>query len=189
MPDLRQLRAFVAVAEELSFTRAAERLHLGQQAVSKSVSQLERELGVELLQRTTREVSLTAAGDALLASGREALRAADAAFEVARQVGGAQSGTVRVGISPAIGPAEREEIVRALRDGAPDLSVSLLELRPATTQHALRAGEVDLVVARVSGVGDDTIDHAPLRDTALALYVPEDHALARAGAPVDLGAC
>ena len=62
MPELRQLRAFVAVAQELNFTRAAERLHLGQQAVSKSVRQLERELGVTLLERTTREVRLTAAG-------------------------------------------------------------------------------------------------------------------------------
>ena len=69
MPELRQLRAFVAVAEELNFTRAAERLHLGQQAVSKSVGQLERELGVALLERTTREVRLTPAGDARSAAG------------------------------------------------------------------------------------------------------------------------
>jgi DNA-binding transcriptional LysR family regulator len=61
VPELRQLRAFVAVAEERNFTRAAARLHLAQQAVSKSVRGLERELGVELLQRTTREVRLTPA--------------------------------------------------------------------------------------------------------------------------------
>src|SRR5918997_2063160 len=87
VPELRRLRAFVAVAEELNFTRAAERLHLGQQAVSKSVGQLERELGVELLERTTREVRLTSAGTALLAAGRDALVAADTAFERARAVG------------------------------------------------------------------------------------------------------
>ena len=81
MPELRQLRAFVAVAEELNFTRAAERLHLAQQAVSKSVGQLERELGVELLERTTREVRLTAGRRrAARAGGRDALAAADAAF-------------------------------------------------------------------------------------------------------------
>lgn len=62
MPELRQPRTFVAVAEERNFTRAAERLHLAQQAVSKSVRQLERELGVELLERTTREVRLTPPG-------------------------------------------------------------------------------------------------------------------------------
>src|ERR1044072_4185323 len=81
MPELRQLRTFVAVAEERNFTRAAERLHLGQQAVSKSVAQLERELGVTLLERTTREVRVTAAGAVLLEAGRGALAAADDAFE------------------------------------------------------------------------------------------------------------
>lgn len=81
MPELRQLRAFVAVAEELNFTRAAERLFLGQQAVSKSIRQLERELGVVLLERTTHEVRLTAAGAELLRDGRGALKAADTAFE------------------------------------------------------------------------------------------------------------
>src|SRR5215218_3008351 len=101
MPELRQLRAFVAVAEELNFTRAAERLHLRQQAVSKSVQQLERELAVELLERTTREVSLTPAGAKLLAAGRDALAATDAAFERARTIGRGLAGTVRVGVSPA----------------------------------------------------------------------------------------
>src|ERR671911_2509030 len=97
VPDLRQLRAFVAVAEELNFTRAAERLHMAQQAISKSVRQLEAELGVELLERTTREVRLTEAGAALLEAGRDVLRAADAAFARAREVGAGLSGTVRLG--------------------------------------------------------------------------------------------
>src|SRR3954468_10166002 len=110
MPELRQLRTFVAVAEERNFTRAAERLHLGQQAVSKSVQQLERELGVELLERTTREVSLTPAGTELLAAGRGAPSAAAPAFERARTVGRGLAGTVRVGISPAVEPAAREEV-------------------------------------------------------------------------------
>ncbi|MGH3669931.1 MAG: LysR family transcriptional regulator [Pseudonocardiaceae bacterium] len=100
MPDLRQLRVFVAVAEELSFTRAAQRLYLGQQAVSKAVRQLERELGVELLVRTTHEVGLTEAGATLLESGREVLAVADAAFERTREVGHGLSGTVRVGATP-----------------------------------------------------------------------------------------
>jgi DNA-binding transcriptional LysR family regulator len=87
MAELRQLRVFLAVAEELNFTRAAARLAMAQQAVSKSVAQLERELGVELLERTTREVHLTAAGRALLEDGPEVLAAADRAFARAREVG------------------------------------------------------------------------------------------------------
>src|SRR3982751_859397 len=102
VPDLRQLRTFVAVAEELNFTRAAERLHLAQQAVSRSVAQLERELGVELLERTTREVALTAAGAALLSDGRDVVASADAAFERASAVGRGTAGTVRIGVTPAV---------------------------------------------------------------------------------------
>ena len=184
MPDLRQLRTFVAVAEELSFTRAAERLFLGQQAVSKSVAQLERELGVELLERTTREVRLTAAGAALLEAGRPALAAADAAFARARDVGGGLSGTVRVGVSPAVGPADREEIVRVLREGAPELSVRLQEVRPGDMGHLLRARELDLVLTRAGG-HDDGLDSAPLRPTPVVLCVPAGHRLAGAG-PVRL---
>jgi Bacterial regulatory helix-turn-helix protein, lysR family len=121
LPDLRQLRTFVAVAQERNFTRAAQQLHLAQQAVSKSVAQLERELGVELLERTTREVRLTPAGRALRADGVALLRDADAAFARAREVGRGLSGTLRVGVSPALGPPVRDAIVAALRDGAPDL--------------------------------------------------------------------
>src|SRR3954451_2239016 len=101
MPDLRQLRTFVAVAEELNFTRAAERLHLAQQAVSKSVRQLENELGGALLARTTHGVRLTAAGVPVLDSGRDELAASDAAFTRARDAGRGLSGTVRVGLTPA----------------------------------------------------------------------------------------
>ena len=181
MPDLRQLRAFVAVAEELNFTHAAERLHLGQQAVSKTVSQLERELGVELLERTTREVRLTAAGVALLARGRDALLAADAAFAAARNVGRGLAGTVRVGISPAVGPVAREEAIRVLRDGAGDLAVSLHEVRPGEVVEQLRDRELDLVLARTAPAAP-AVDSASLRPCPAVLCVPAGHRLAGAGA-------
>jgi DNA-binding transcriptional LysR family regulator len=181
MPDLRQLRAFVAVAEELNFTRAAELLHLGQQAVSKSVQQLERDLGVELLERTTREVRLTHAGSALLVAGREALAAADAAFEQARSVGRGLAGTVRVGLSPAVAPAVRDEVVRVLRDGAPELSVSVHEVRPGEVAHLLQSRDLDLVLARTAPDVPD-IDSASLRPCPAELCLPAGHRLADATA-------
>jgi DNA-binding transcriptional LysR family regulator len=179
LPELRQLRAFVAVAEELNFTRAAERLHLGQQAISKSVRQLERELGVALLERTTREVRLTPAGTALLESGREALTAAAAAFDRAQAVGRALAGTVRVGVTPAIGPATREDVARVLRDDAAELSVSFHEVRPGEVPQVLRDRTLDLVLARTS-LDTPDVDSAPLRPSAVELFVPAGHRLANA---------
>lgn len=184
MPDLRQLRTFVALAEELSFTRAAERLFVGQQAVSKSVRQLERELGVELVERTTHDVRLTAAGAALLDAGRPALAAAEAAFAAAREAGHGLTGTIRVGVSPAVSPLDRQEVVDVLRRGAPEVSVSLLEVRPRDVRLLLRARELDLVLARTSDEGPD-VDSAALRPTPAVLYVPAGHRLA-GGEPVRL---
>jgi DNA-binding transcriptional LysR family regulator len=181
VPDLRQLRTFVALAEELSFTRAAERLFVGQQAVSKSVRQLERELGVELVERTTHDVRLTAAGAALLKAGRPALAAADAAFAAAREAGQGMTGTIRVGVSPAVSPLDRQEVVDVLRRGAPDVSVSLLEVRPRDVRRLLRARELDLVLARTSVDAPD-VDSAALRPTPAVLCVPTGHRLAGADA-------
>jgi DNA-binding transcriptional LysR family regulator len=180
MPELRQLRAFVAVAEELNFTRAADRLHLGQQAVSKNVRQLERELGVVLLERTTRDVRLTEAGSALLASGRDALAAADAAFAQAQAAGRGLEGTVRVGVSPAVGPAVREQVVRVLRAGAPDLSVSVREVRPGELAELLRGRALDLALARTAPDAPE-VESAALHPSRAVLLVPETHRLAGGG--------
>jgi DNA-binding transcriptional LysR family regulator len=175
MPELRQLRAFVAVAEELNFTRAAERLFLGQQAVSKTVSQLERELGVALLERTTHEVRLTAAGLVLLVAGRDALETADGAFESAQAIG--REGTVHVGVSAAIDPDTRQEVARVLMTDAPDVSVSFYEVRLSRVPALLRDRTVDFVLARTA---PDTpaVDSASLRPSAVELVVATGHRLA-----------
>jgi DNA-binding transcriptional LysR family regulator len=185
VPELRHLRVFVAVAEQLNFTRAAQQLFLGQQAVSKSIRQLERELGVVLLERSTHEVRLTAAGAELLQTGREALKATDAAFERARLVGRAMTGTITVGVSPAIGPTERAGLVRALRHGAPDLEVSIRDLSPQQGLTALRGGEVELVLARFASSTSE-LSRVPLSPTEARLYVPAEHRLATHEAPVPL---
>jgi DNA-binding transcriptional LysR family regulator len=132
---------------------------------------------VTLLERTTREVRLTPAGAALLETAPGVLRAADAAFARAQEVGRGLSGTVRVGVSPAVGPSEREEVVRALREEAPELSVSLREVRPGQVPAALRSGEVAVVVARTAPAGSG-IEGTALRPTAAELRVPAGHRLA-----------
>jgi DNA-binding transcriptional LysR family regulator len=178
MPELGDLRAFVAVAEQLSFTRAAEVLHLRQQTVSRIVRDLERELGVELLERTTRRVRVTAAGVALLEEGRRALRQADAAFDAARAIGTGRAGTVRVGATPPVGITDRADVVNTLRRDQPDLSVSFHDLRPGELRESLNSQEVDFVLTRISGTQDDRLHQAELRPTLMTLCVPATHPLA-----------
>lgn len=177
MPDLRQLRAFVAVAEDLNFTRAAERLVLGQQAVSRTIAALERELGVTLLERTSHTVRLTPAGEELLVSGQEILAAADAAFLRVRAVGAGVVGTVRVGVSPAVGAAVRAEVIDGFTREAADVLIALHEVRPGDIVSRLRDRELDLVLART--VPDSAeLDSAPLPPTPAELVVPAGHRLA-----------
>src|SRR5918994_897889 len=95
--ELRHLRYFVAVAEELHFTRAARRLHIAQQPLSAAIARLERQLDVKLLARTTRRVELTAAGVALLEPARAALRAVDEALAAAQAAGRGEAGELGVG--------------------------------------------------------------------------------------------
>lgn len=180
VPELRHLRAFVAVAEELNFTRAAERLVVGQQAVSKSLNQLERQLGVTLVERTTHAVSLTAAGEVLLQSGRPALTAVDAAFRSARDAGRGLTGTIRVGCSPAVGPVDRREVIDRLRADAPAVSVSVEEVRPAELARRLGDGELDFALTRTLR-RVPALESVALRPTNVVLCVPEAHRLAAAG--------
>ena len=184
MPDLRQLRTFVVVAEELNFTRAAERLFVAQQGVSRSIAGLERARGVTLLNRTTHDVTLTPAGVALLESGRHVIAAAERAFSEAAGVGEGRAGTVRIGVTPAVGAPVREEVARVLRAGSADGAVDFREVRPGELAQLLRDQKLDLVVARtVPDVAE--LDSAALRPTPATLLVPADHRLA-SRSPVSL---
>src|SRR6478609_6234153 len=102
--ELRHLRYFVAVAEELHFRRAAERLHIAQPAVSEQIRNLERELGVQLLERTQRSVKLTPSGSALLEEARRMLRLADDAQRVARQAEAGVVSRLRIARPPDVLP-------------------------------------------------------------------------------------
>src|SRR5207247_268180 len=140
---------FVAVAQERNFTRAAARLHLAQQAVSKSVAQLERELGVALLRRTTREVTLTEIGEALLRDAAPLLTQADGAFARARAVGRQTASTVRVGVSPAVSAEEVNALVRVIQTrGHTDVAVS--DVRPGRIARALADQTLHLALLRTA---------------------------------------
>ncbi len=176
--DTRLLRAFVAVAEDLSFTRAAERLHLAQQALSSQVRQLEKRLGVTLFERTTRRVEPTAAAVALLPHARAALEAVEQGVAAARQQsGGAQ---LVVALFPLASTELTGTILRAHAAAHPDVA---LEVRPFSVGDAiaaLRRGRAQVAFVRpplsVAGLSMVTISSEPR-----VAILPADHPLAADG--------
>lgn len=126
--ELRELRYFLAVAEELNFTRAAERLHLAQQALSAAVRNLEDDLGVQLFIRDTQRVRLTSAGEALVAGARHALASAADAVDDVRRVAAGRSGRLIVGFSTATGAVPKvRQVIRRFSEGSPDVDLRLVE--------------------------------------------------------------
>ena len=181
--ELRQLRYFVAVAEELHFGRAAERLHMSQSPLSRAIRELERELGLVLFVRTTRRVELTSAGSALLEHARRALAAVDAGIDDARRAAGPDRGDVVIGYTPfsraaAIRIGERfqwrshQANVRFEEDVTPEL------LRRVASHELTGAAVMETpAAARHIGVRIDT-----LKDEPLLAAIPASHAYASAEA-------
>jgi DNA-binding transcriptional LysR family regulator len=142
-PELRHLRYFVAVAEELNFSAAARRLYVSQQALSRVIQQFERELGVRLFERTTRSVRLTRAGEAMLESAKQSISAAEQAVETARRAeSGEGGGLLRVDISSS-GLETGAHILRRLRRDHPDIRVHQVEEGMPRGFYSLRGGRLD----------------------------------------------
>lgn len=161
--ELRHLRYFVAVAEELHFRRAAERLHVAQPAVSDQVRKLEDELGVRLLNRTQRNVTLTDAGTALLTEARRVLRQAEAAKLAARSARARAHGTLRLGYVAASLPGSVPRALQRLAGAMPDLETIMEPGSALELLDAVRAEEIDAAIVtlptratglRITSLGD-----------------------------------
>jgi DNA-binding transcriptional LysR family regulator len=136
--ELREFRYFVAVAEELNFTRAAERLGMAQPPLSAAIRKIERKLGVTLLERTSRKVSLTPAGEVLLGEARVVLETANAAAERARRAVGRLTVAVKPGVDP--------DLVRSLLRHYADDPFELLFGHPGGPAAAVRGGAADVAL-------------------------------------------
>jgi DNA-binding transcriptional LysR family regulator len=148
MFELSQLRCFVAVAEELHFSRAAERLSMTQPPLSRQIRLLEHHVGARLLERSSRTVRLTAAGKAFLPEAARILRMAEEAAFTARRAAKGEQGTLAIGFTSASGYSLLPEVVRRLRERAPGVSLTLKELVSTVQVEALNTGELDLGLMR-----------------------------------------
>ncbi|CAA9352718.1 MAG: hypothetical protein AVDCRST_MAG07-3147 [uncultured Frankineae bacterium] len=144
--ELRQLEAFVAVARELHFGRAADVLHLGQPTVSDMIRRLEREVGATLFTRTTRRVALTSAGDELLPRAMAILAEVGAAVSAVRRLAGGDTGTVRLGVTPPAAPVLIPHLVEAFAEQTPDVLVDVQRLWLPALTSALAEGSVDVAI-------------------------------------------
>ncbi|MBE8469394.1 LysR family transcriptional regulator [Streptomyces justiciae] len=174
--DPRLLRAFLAVAEELHFTRAAARLYVAQQALSRDVRRLERELGAELFVRTTRQVTLTGDGERLVPHARRVLAAQD---ELIAAFGQARPLLVDVN-SPGLGTGGR--VLARARELAPEQELMARYESGLTGAAAeILAGRLDVSFGRFAGLDPalrSGLDHLLVRLEPMAVVLPEDHRLA-----------
>jgi DNA-binding transcriptional LysR family regulator len=172
--ELRHLRYFVAVAEELHFGRAAIRLHMAQPPLSQQIRRLEAIVGSPLLERTSRSVALTPAGEALLGRARRLLAEARESVDEAARIGRGEEGTLDVGfVSSAItlGVPER---IQAFRERFPAVHTRLHEGQTARTIARLLRGEVDLGIVRDAEPGTD-LTSATLATEGFVAVLPLGH--------------
>jgi len=144
--ELRQLEAFVAVANELHFGRAAERLHLAAPTVSELIRRLERDLGSPLFTRTTRRVALTGAGAELLARSKVILEEVAAAQAAVRRVAAGESGTVRLGITPPVAAVLAPHLIGLFAAQVPLVTVEPQRMWLPVLTEALVSGRIDVAI-------------------------------------------
>ncbi|HEU5024079.1 LysR substrate-binding domain-containing protein [Actinomadura sp. NPDC048394] len=175
--ELRQLEHFVAVAEELHFTRAAARVHVVQSSLSSSIGALERELDARLFTRTNRRVELTEAGRALLPSARRALAAAETGRDAVAGVRGLLRGRLTIGAIQTLGVLDLPALLARYRRRHPGVALRLRHAGAAALARETAAGSLDLAFVD-RATGEPRLAEHPLGGDRLVLAVPRTDPLA-----------
>ncbi|MFF9215905.1 LysR substrate-binding domain-containing protein [Streptomyces viridosporus] len=182
-PSLAQLRAFAAVAEHLHFRDAAAAIGMSQPALSGAVSALEESLGVTLLERTTRKVLLSPAGERLAARAKSVLAEVGALVEEADALQAPFTGVLRLGVIPTVAPYLLPTVLRLVHDRYPQLDLQVHEEQTASLLDGLTGGRLDLLLLAVP-LGVPGVVELPLFDEDFVLVTPLEHGLGgREGIP------
>lgn len=176
--SLKQLRAFAAVAREGSFTRAAQSLFLSQSALSALISGLESELGLRLLDRTTRRVLLTEAGQELVPTVERVLGDLDQAAHELRLAAQARRGRVRLGTTPLLAASMLPELMHSFAAAHPGIQLLLSDASADVLVAQLRQGELDLALATFDQAAEPDLELQTLLADPMVLVCHADHALA-----------
>lgn len=174
--ELRHLRYFVTVAEELNFRRAAERLHMQQPPLSRQIRQLEVEMGVDLLLRSKRGVALTASGQAFLEEARSVLAQTEKAIQLAQRA--TTPKRITIGFSMCAFDRLLPQVVQAFRLACPNVEVTLTEMITPNQVEALLKGEISVGFLHLPINAPELITKVILSDV-LVVALPETHALAK----------
>ncbi|MEV4945099.1 LysR substrate-binding domain-containing protein [Streptomyces sp. NPDC053755] len=176
-PSLSQLRAFSAVAEHLHFRDAAAAIGMSQPALSGAVSALEEALGVQLLERTTRKVLLSPAGERLAVRARAVLDAVSELMEEAEAAQAPFTGVLRLGVIPTVAPYLLPTVLRLVHERYPELDLQVHEEQTSSLLEGLAAGRLDLLLLAVP-LGVPGVTELPLFDEDFVLVTPQGHPLA-----------
>lgn len=176
--ELRHLRYFITVAEELNFSKAALKLFTAQPSLSQQIKDLEEDVGVRLLNRTKRKVELTEEGAVFLEQARLTLAQADKAVAMARQVSKAKQQMLRIGFVPVAEMKVFPYVLPNLRVQNPDLKIELVSLNNIEQMRSIKKGELDITFTRNNFHSDEIESKFVLREP-LIFILPKDHPLAK----------
>ena len=176
MIELRHLRHFVAVAEALDFRRAAERVHIDQTPLSRTIRDLEDQLGVQLFVRAPRKLHLTPAGIRLLKEARKVLIRIERAHRAVREADSRFRAPLRIGVADGLAQSKLSDCLVGWRGVAPEVHLELTEMRAPELVHALQREELD--DGSSFGVVDKSLAQHPAWSYAAMALVPRDHELA-----------
>jgi len=182
--NLRDLQYLVALADHRHFGKAATASFVSQPTLSMQVKKLEKELGVELVERNRGQILLTEAGEAVVERARVILGEVDDINRIATQATDPESGSLRLGLFPTLAPYLLPHVVPKIHERFPHLELLLVEEKTAVVHASLRDGSLDAGLMALPEP-DDLLHVEPLFEEDFLLAVPADHPLAREGGPVD----